>query len=111
MFALTAVVALAGVMFASFGLAAADSPKFVSLKAAEQVQFNPVGHICNENFNGAGVSCETCYDAATSPALGYQTTDLHCTNNAYTDCDNNGNSDYYLPNKRICYCEEPNAVC
>jgi len=104
MFALTAVVALAGVMFAGAGFAAAQAPKFQTLKAAEAVWQN-AGHICNENFGGAAASCDACYDKAGANA--YADTHLYCTNNAYTDCGwNNDNNMNWNDNKEICYCDE-----
>ena len=111
-FVLTAVVALAGVMFAGAGFAAAQAPMYLSLKAAERVDFGQVGHICNENNGGAGNSCGTCYDRAAPN--GYADTALYCTNNAYTDCGSDGGGEDipgpgYDSNKPNCYCDEDYA--
>ncbi len=103
-FALTAVVALAGVMFAGVGFAAADAPFFLTLKAAERVDMDIYGHVCNENYGGAGENCAVCHDRALNPN-GYASDHLFCTNSAYTDCGFNGGNPGpgYDFNHQACY--------
>ncbi|MFH0829834.1 MAG: hypothetical protein V1887_01580 [Candidatus Aenigmatarchaeota archaeon] len=110
MFALTAVVALAGVMFATAGFAAAEASKFQTLRASEAVWIEAT-HVCNENYGGVGASCYIDVGACYSKASAIYSDDhLWCTNQAYTDC-GNGNNGNWDQNSQICYCDETFNEC
>ena len=101
-FALTAMVALAGVVFSSMGIAAAADPKFLTVHAAEQNNFTNVAHACNSNYlysqNGV-YNCRPCYDRAGDN--GYGNNQLYCTPKADQDCPVSGDQ-----NHPTCNCAE-----
>jgi len=107
-FALLVVVAVAGLAFANVGFALAQSPKFVTIKASENVDFTSVGHVCNENYMYVDQACpnrQACLSRAKYmplPDSPYAKQQMYCTNQAYGDCGNTTN---------ICYCEWNSTDC
>jgi len=102
-FAFIVVVALVGVMSVNAGIAAADIPKFLTLHAAEQADFNQVGHICNENaaiYGGGepGANCQQCAQKGYFGDTPYDKDHMYCTPQAKSVC----------TGYDVCFCSDDN---
>lgn len=102
-FALLVVVAVAGMTLASFGPALANTPRFMTVRAAETVPMDNVAKVCNEHYNpdNNNFACHNtqgCHNKGGAPSE-FQPDQRYCTPNAYSDCPYSEED-----NRDFCYC-------